>query len=91
MKFLILKSGAVLLRGSHLKTAEDFNQVLGALGYENFPLMGGTALRTMFWTLFILPMTLLWTSTSGSIMKLLRFNLKNQLLLFLHIPFFMTN
>ncbi|KAL5755936.1 hypothetical protein ACOSQ2_020682 [Xanthoceras sorbifolium] len=43
---LLHKTGAVLFRGFDVKTAKDFNDVVEAFGYEDFPNLGGTALRT---------------------------------------------
>ncbi|KAI9160483.1 hypothetical protein LWI28_008527 [Acer negundo] len=46
LESLLHKTGAVLFRGFDVKTAEDFNDVIEAFGYEDFPSLGGTALRT---------------------------------------------
>lgn len=43
---LILKSGAVLFRGFPVEAASDFNDVVEAFGYEQFPYVGGAAPRT---------------------------------------------
>lgn len=43
---LILKSGAVLFRGFPVEAASDFNDVVEAFGYEEFPYVGGAAPRT---------------------------------------------
>ncbi|KAK1578055.1 hypothetical protein Q3G72_027159 [Acer saccharum] len=43
---LLHKTGAVLFRGFDIKTAEDFNDVVEAFGYEDLPYVGGTAPRT---------------------------------------------
>lgn len=45
LESLLLESGAVLLRGFQLKTASDFNDVVEAFGYEEFPYIGGNAPR----------------------------------------------
>ncbi|KAK4266888.1 hypothetical protein QN277_023751 [Acacia crassicarpa] len=46
LESLLLESGAVLLRGSPLNTASDFNDVVEAFGYEELPYVGGAAPRT---------------------------------------------
>ena len=43
---LLLKSGAVLLRGFPVSTASDFNDVVEAFGFEELPYVGGAAPRT---------------------------------------------
>ena len=43
---LLHKTGAVLFRRFDIKTAEDFNDVVEAFGYEDLPYVGGTAPRT---------------------------------------------
>ncbi|KAK4838412.1 hypothetical protein QYF36_013536 [Acer negundo] len=43
---LLLKTGAVIIRGFDVKTAEDFNAVVEAFGYEELSYVGGTAPRT---------------------------------------------
>ena len=45
LESLLLKSGAVLFRGFPLKTPYDFNDVVEAFGYEEFPYLGGAAPR----------------------------------------------
>ncbi|XP_028769328.1 clavaminate synthase-like protein At3g21360 [Neltuma alba] len=46
LESLLLESGAVLLRGFHLNTASNFNDVVEAFGYEELPYVGGAAPRT---------------------------------------------
>ncbi|KAK2654627.1 hypothetical protein Ddye_014483 [Dipteronia dyeriana] len=43
---LLHKTGTVIFRGFDVKTAEDFNAVVEAFGYEELSYMGGTAPRT---------------------------------------------
>ncbi|XP_022144439.1 clavaminate synthase-like protein At3g21360 [Momordica charantia] len=43
---LLLKSGAVLFRGFPVEVASDFNDVVEAFGFEEFPYVGGAAPRT---------------------------------------------
>ncbi|KAI9162309.1 hypothetical protein LWI28_026006 [Acer negundo] len=43
---LLHKTGAVLFKGFDVKTAQDFNEVVEAFGYEEFPYEGGRAPRT---------------------------------------------
>lgn len=46
LESLLLKAGAVLLRGFDVKTANDFNDVVEAFGYEELPYAGGAAPRS---------------------------------------------
>ncbi|PON54358.1 TauD/TfdA-like domain containing protein [Parasponia andersonii] len=46
LQSLLHKSGAVLLRGFPVSTASDFNDVVEAFGFEEFPYVGGAAPRT---------------------------------------------
>ncbi|GAY56399.1 hypothetical protein WN943_022155 [Citrus x changshan-huyou] len=46
LESLLLKAGAVLLRGFDVKTANDFNDVVEAFGYEELPYVGGAAPRS---------------------------------------------
>ena len=46
LQSLLHKSGAVLFRGFPLNTASDFNDVVEAFGFEEFPYVGGAAPRT---------------------------------------------
>lgn len=43
---LILNSGAILFRGFPVEAASDFNDVVEAFGYEEFPYVGGAAPRS---------------------------------------------
>lgn len=43
---LLHTAGAVLFRGFPVTTAEDFNYVVEAFGYEELPYVGGAAPRT---------------------------------------------
>ena len=42
---LLLRHGAILFRGFPLYTANDFNTFVTASGYEEFPYVGGAAVR----------------------------------------------
>ncbi|XP_047964160.1 clavaminate synthase-like protein At3g21360 [Salvia hispanica] len=47
LESLLQRHGAVLLRGFHTTaTAEDFNDVIEAFGYEDLPYVGGPSTRT---------------------------------------------
>lgn len=46
LESLLHKSGALLLRGFGLSTAEEFNEVVEAFGFEELPYVGGAAPRT---------------------------------------------
>ncbi|KAL6496994.1 hypothetical protein OROGR_028923 [Orobanche gracilis] len=47
LEFLLHRHGALLFRGfDSLATASDFNEVVEAFGYEEFPYVGGAAPRT---------------------------------------------
>ncbi|KAF8400947.1 hypothetical protein HHK36_014250 [Tetracentron sinense] len=46
LEALLRSSGAILLRDFPVKTASDFNEVVEAFGYEEFPYVGGSAPRT---------------------------------------------
>lgn len=46
LESLLLKAGAVLFRGFDVKTANDFNDVVEAFGYEELPYVGGAAPRS---------------------------------------------
>ena len=43
---LLHKSGAILFRGFPVTNASDFNEVVEAFGFEEFPYVGGIAPRT---------------------------------------------
>lgn len=42
----LLSCGAILLRGFPVSTASNFNDVVEALGFKEFPYIGGAASRT---------------------------------------------
>ncbi|KAJ7547635.1 hypothetical protein O6H91_08G096200 [Diphasiastrum complanatum] len=42
----LLRSGAILLRGYGVESASDFNDVVEAFGFEQFPYVGGAAPRS---------------------------------------------
>ncbi|KAK4754028.1 hypothetical protein SAY87_002132 [Trapa incisa] len=46
LESLLHRTGAVLLRGFGLSTAEEFNEVVDAFGFEELPYVGGAAPRT---------------------------------------------
>ncbi|KAD2806253.1 hypothetical protein E3N88_39630 [Mikania micrantha] len=46
LESLLLKSGAILFRGFPVKSPSDFNMVIEAFGYPEFPYNGGIGLRT---------------------------------------------
>ncbi|PKI71004.1 hypothetical protein CRG98_008585 [Punica granatum] len=46
LESLLHKSGALLLRGFGVNTAEEFNDVVEAFGFEELPYVGGAAPRT---------------------------------------------
>lgn len=46
LQSLLHESGALLLRGFPVSTASDFNDVVEAFGFEEFPYVGGAAPRT---------------------------------------------
>ncbi|KAF8400949.1 hypothetical protein HHK36_014252 [Tetracentron sinense] len=46
LEALLHSSGAILLRGFPVKTASDFNELVEAFDYEEFPYVGGIALRS---------------------------------------------
>ncbi|GMQ08501.1 hypothetical protein CsSME_00052199 [Camellia sinensis var. sinensis] len=46
LESLIHKAGAVLFRGFPVTTADDFNDVVEAFGFEELPYVGGAAPRT---------------------------------------------
>ncbi|KAI6671868.1 hypothetical protein NL676_006753 [Syzygium grande] len=46
LESLIHEAGALLLRGFPVSSASDFNDVVGAFGYEELPYVGGAAPRT---------------------------------------------
>ena len=45
LESLLAESGALLLRGFPLNTPSEFNDVVEAFGYEEFPYVGGSAPR----------------------------------------------
>uniref|UniRef100_A0A0D6R1C1 TauD/TfdA-like domain-containing protein n=1 Tax=Araucaria cunninghamii TaxID=56994 RepID=A0A0D6R1C1_ARACU len=47
LESLLHSSGALLLRGFPINSAEDFNEVVEAFGYEELPYVGGAAPRTV--------------------------------------------